>query len=289
MVTAMQVTDPICYHGEGAVWYEGWGGLRWVDMLSGDVLSLDSDSGSISRLHIGSPVAAMLRPRVGGGFVVATERGFSLWRDDGSSPEWSSADVWMDPDQRFNEGGCDPSGSLICGMKSSERPGEGEVFRLNPDRSVEKLFGGVTVSNGLGFTADSHSMYYNDSRTRRIDIFDAEPRDGKTQLSNRRPFVTLPEGVGGPDGLWVDEEDGVWVALFRGAAVRHYRSDGTLDEIIELPVTQVSSCTFGGPNRDVLYITTSRENLADDVQPLAGAIFSAAVGVRGQAVAPFAG
>jgi sugar lactone lactonase YvrE len=282
MVMADQVTDPVTYHGEGAVWFDGWGGLRFVDMLAGDVMSLRAD-GSVGRLHIGSPVAAMLRPRVGGGFVVATERGFSLWNDDGE--EWASDPLWRDPDKRFNEGGCDPLGALICGQKSSVVSGGGEVYRLKPDRSIEPLFGGVTVSNGLGFTADRTRMYYNDSRTKRVDVFDV---DGGT-LSGRRPFVTIPDGVGGPDGLWVDSEDGVWVALFRGSAVRHYDASGTLQEIVELPPTQVSSCTFGGPDLATLYITTSRENLPDDEQPLAGAVFSAPAGVAGQPVMPFAG
>ncbi len=117
MVKAQQVTDPLCYHGEGAVWFEGWGGLKWVDMLAGDVLSLDATTGAVSRLHVDSPVAAMVRPRVGGGFVVATEREFALWRDD--MVEWVSPELWADGDRRFNEGGCDPRGELICGMKST--------------------------------------------------------------------------------------------------------------------------------------------------------------------------
>ncbi len=283
MVMAEQVTDPLCYHGEGAVWYAGWGGLKWVDMLAGDVLSLNRTDGTVTRQHVGSPVAAMLRPRVKGGFVVATEREFALWGPGGC--EWMSEPIWSDAERRFNEGGCDPYGRLLCGMKSTTEPGHGELFRLNTDRTIDRVFGNLTVSNGLGFTTDRSRMYYVDSRTRRVDVFDVVP-DG---LVSRRPFITLPEGVGGPDGLWVDEEDGVWVALFRGAAVRHYDSTGALQDIIELPATQVSSCTFGGDNLDILYITTSRENLADDDEPLAGAVFSSPVGVRGQPVMPFFG
>jgi len=283
MGMAEQVTDPVAYHGEGAVWSSSWGGLRFVDMLAGDVLSLDDASGKVSRLHIGSPVAAMLRPRENGGFVVATERGFSLWTERGE--EWSSGSLWDESDKRFNEGGCDPLGALICGQKSTSVSGSGEVFRLNEDLTIDRLFDGVTVSNGLGFTADRARMYYIDSRTRRIDVFDV---DGHT-LSNRRPFVAIPDGVGGPDGMWVDAEDGVWVALFRGSAVRHYSSTGVLEQIIEVPPTQVSSCTFGGTDLTTLYITTSRENLADDEQPLAGSVFAAPAGVAGQPVIPFAG
>lgn len=283
MVQVQQVTEPLTYHGEGAVWFDGWGGLKWVDMLAGDVLSLDSKTGAVSRLHVGSPVAAMLRPRREGGFVVATEREFALWRDE--AVEWVSPELWSDGDRRFNEGGCDPQGRLIAGMKSTVNPGNGEVFMLRPDRSIERLFGGVTVSNGLGFTADGSRMYYNDSRTRRTDVFDVVDGD----LTNRRPFVELPEGVGGPDGMWVDALDGIWVALFRGSAIRHYNSAGVLEEIVDLPVSQVSSCTFGGPDLSTLYITTSRENLPDDVEPLAGAVFGVEVGVPGQPVIAFNG
>jgi sugar lactone lactonase YvrE len=284
MTTACQETDPVAYHGEGAVWYDGWGGLRFVDMLAGDVLSL-SASGAIDRLHIGSPVAAMLRPRRDGGFVVATERGFSLWT--GAGEEWVSPPLWDDLDRRFNEGGVDPAGNLICGMKSTERPGAGEVLRLTTDRTVVRLFGGVVVSNGLGFTADGRRMYYVDSRTRRIDVFDVD--ESGTTLTGRRPFVMIEDGAGGPDGLWVDALDGVWVALFRGSAVRHYTRDGDLAEIVEVPASQVSSCTFGGADLSTLFITTSRDNLPDGAEPLAGSVFSAPAGVAGQPVRLFAG
>jgi sugar lactone lactonase YvrE len=273
---AEQVTAPLAYHGEGAVWYSDWGGLKWVDMLAGDVLSLDGASGSVSRLHIGSPVAAMVRPRARGGFVVATEREFALWGKSGK--EWSTPPLWSDTRRRFNEGGCDPSGGLICGSMSYQmEKGVGEVLRMNADRTVDRLFGDVTISNGLGFTSSGTRMYYVDTMTRRIDLFDV---DGG-QFCNRRPFVSMREGIGNPDGIWVDEQDGVWVALWGGSAVHHFNSRGVLEDVIEVPVTQVTSCTFGGPNLDQLFITTSREGLSPDDEPTAGAVFHASVGVRG--------
>jgi sugar lactone lactonase YvrE len=282
MVMAEQVTAPLAYHGEGAVWCSAWGGLKWVDMLAGDVLSLDSNSGHVSRQHVGSPVAAMVRPRSGGGFVVATEREFALWGEYGK--EWSTPPLWSDARRRFNEGGCDPSGALICGSMSYQvESGVGEVFRLNVDRSVERLFGGVTISNGLGFNSRGTRMYYVDTMTRQIDLFDVDAG----RFLNRRPFVSLREGIGNPDGLWVDEHDGVWVALWGGSAVHHFNSEGALEDVIELPVTQVTSCTFGGPNLDQLFITTSREDLAADEEPSAGAVFSASVGIRGLPVIAF--
>ncbi len=128
-------------------------------------------------------------------------------------------------------------------------------------------------------------MFYVDTPTRRIDVFDYA--DG--ELRERRPFVHIAEGVGDPDGLWVDAEDGVWVALFGGAAVHHYDSSGELADVVELPVTNITSCCLGGADLSTLYITTSREGIADDAEPLAGALFAAPAGARGSAVLPFAG
>jgi sugar lactone lactonase YvrE len=281
---AEQLTEPLAYHGEGAVWYAGWGGLKWVDMLDGDVLTLRLETGAVDRLNVGSPIAALVRPRVAGGFVVVTEREITLWEAD--VKHWSTPALWSDAGRRFNEGGCDPRGGIICGSKArDDDPRGGEVFRMNADRTVERLFGDVTISNGLGFSADGTRMFYVDTPTRRVDVFDV---DGACLL-NRRPFVSIAEGAGYPDGLWVDELDGVWVALYGGSAVHHYGPQGTLEDVIKVSATQVTSCTFGGPGLDTLFITTSREGLAPGEQPSAGAVFCASVSVRGLPVLAYRG
>lgn len=280
MTAAERITDVVTYHGEGAVWYDGWGGLKLVDMLAGAVLSLDEASGSVSRADVGSPVAACVRPRLAGGFVVATEREFALWGPDGR--EWSSPPLWSEH-VRFNEGSCDPLGRFLCGsMSYAAEPGAGSMWRLALDGSTDLLFGGVTISNGLGFTADGRRAFYNDTKTRRIDVFDVV--DG--ELTDRRGFVTVAEGVGNPDGLTVDADGGVWTALYGGSAVHHYGPDGRLADVIEIGATQVTSCTLGGPDLTTLYVTTSRENLSDDDQPSAGSVFRAEVGVAGLPVLP---
>ena len=157
MSKADQLTEPLAHHGEGAVWYSGWGGLKWVDMYAGDILSLELETGRVSRLHVGSPIAAVVRPRTAGGFVVATERELSLW-DDGVR-QWSTPPLWSDPERRFNEGGCDPTGGIICGsMVSNDGPMAAEVFRMDAAGTVERLFGDVRISNGLGFTSDGTRM-----------------------------------------------------------------------------------------------------------------------------------
>jgi sugar lactone lactonase YvrE len=282
-VRAEQVTGPVTYHGEGPVWSESWGGLRWVDMLAGDVLSLAAD-GTIDRRHVGN-VAAALRPRRQGGAVIAVERGFALEDADGAIRYLG--ELWTDTHVRMNEGGCDPDGRFYCGsMAYDQRPGAGALYRLDPDDSVHVVLENVTISNGLEWSPDGSLAYYNDTPTQRVDVFDY---DGESGLTGRRPFAEIPAEAGGPDGLTVDDEGGVWVALYGGGAVRRYNPEGVLDEVIEVPAEQVTACTFGGSNLDQLFITTSREGLGGGDDPLAGSVFRSAVGVASLPVREFAG
>lgn len=286
MVAVEQVTDPHAHHGEGPVWHPSWGGLRFVDMLAGDILTADLATGAVTRTHIGE-VAAAFRPRVGGGLVAANERGFLLLADDGTIEHLG--EVWSDPTIRMNEGGCDPHGRFYCGsMAFAGTPGAGTVYRLDPDRRVSVVLTDVTISNGLAWAPEQHLAYYIDTRTQRVDAFDYDPARGIVAES-RRPIVTIPGEHGGPDGMTVDAEGYLWVAMWGGSAVRRYAPDGRLDGVVELPVTQVTACTFGGSNLDELYITTSRQGLPEGKQPSAGAIFVAETGVRGLPVLPFAG
>jgi sugar lactone lactonase YvrE len=282
-VQAEQVTDPVAYHGEGPVWSERWGGLRWVDMLAGDVLSLAAE-GTIDRRHVGK-VAAVLRPRRQGGAVIGVERGFALEEVDGTLTHLG--ELWSDTNVRMNEGGCDPDGRFYCGsMAYDQRPGAGALYRLDPDGSAHVVLENVTISNGLEWSPDGSRAYYNDTFTQRIDIFDY---DGQTGLTGRRPFAEIPAQAGGPDGLTIDEQGGVWVALYGGGAVRRYTPDGVLDEVIEVPAKMVTACTFGDQDHSQLFITTSREGLEPGKDPLAGSLFRASVGVAGLPVREFAG
>lgn len=278
-----QVTDPVAYHGEGPVWSPSWGGLRWVDMLAGDVLSL-SEGGDVSRRHVGS-VAAALRPRRGGGAVIGVERGFVI--EDPHGRLTSMPDLWPAEDNvRMNEGGCDPDGRFYCGsMAYDKRPGAARLYRLDADLTVDVVLEGVTVSNGLEWSPDGSRAYYNDTPTQRISVFDYDPELG---LTGRRTFAEIPDG-GRPDGLTVDAQGGVWTAISNAGAVHRYAPDGRLDEVVEVPARKVTACAFGGSQRNELFITTSREGLADGEDRLAGALFRATCPVEGMPVREFAG
>jgi sugar lactone lactonase YvrE len=279
---AERIVGQVCYHGEGPVWSPSWGGLRCVDMLAGDVLTLRED-GTVDRRHVGK-VAAVVRPRRGGGAVIGVERGFVLEEPDGSLVPLG--DLWNDDSVRMNEGGCDPDGRFYCGSMSYEQsPGAGTLYRLDADRSVSVVLKGVTVSNGLEWSPDGRRAYYNDTATHRITVFDYDPEAG---LTDRRTFVEIPD-EGSPDGLTVDAEGGVWTALFGSSAVHRYGTDGELDEVVEVGASQVTACTFGGDDLDRLFITTSREDLDPDEEPEAGSVFSVVPGVRGLPVREFAG
>jgi sugar lactone lactonase YvrE len=280
---AEQITEPVAYHGEGPVWSEKWGGLRWLDMLAGDILTLTAD-GAVNRRHVGK-VAAAVRPRRKGGAVIGIERGFALESSDGTLT--CLGELWRDQAVRMNEGGCDPDGRFYCGSMAYDRaPGAATLYRLNPDWSVNVVLKNVTISNGLEWSPDNLRAYYNDTATYQVSVFDYDIEEG---LTRRRVFVDLSEESKRPDGLTVDAEGGVWVALSNGGVVRRYTSGGTLDGIIEVPAKKVTACTFGGPRLDQLFITTSREGVAPGSDLLAGSLFCAFAGVSGLPVREFAG
>jgi sugar lactone lactonase YvrE len=277
-----QVTGPVVYHGEGPVWYPGWGGLRFVDMLAGDVVSLAID-GSLERRHVAS-IAAAVRPRRGGGAVIGIERGFALEDPDGTVT--ALPQLWSDTGVRMNEGGCDPDGRFYCGsMAYDQSAGAASLYRLAPDGSVDLVLDQITVSNGLEWSPDGSRAYYNDTATRAISVFDYDATAG---LTNRRTLAELPDG-GRPDGLTVDADGGVWTAVSNGGAVYRYSGEGVLEEKLAVPARKVTACTFGGEHLDQLFITTSQENIDTREDPLAGSLFRAEVGVKGLPVRLFAG
>jgi sugar lactone lactonase YvrE len=277
---AEQITEPVAYHAEGPVWSERFGGLRWVDMFAGDVLSLGRDGG-VSRAHLSELVAA-LRPRRSGGAVLGFARGFALQDPDGTVE--ALPDIWSDPGVRMNEGGCDPDGRFYCGsMAYDKRPGAGSLYRLDPDGSITVVLEGVTVSNGLEWSPDGSRAYYNDTDTHRTDVFDYDAESG---LTGRRVFADVAPAR--PDGLTVDSDGGVWVALSGAGAVRRY-VDGRPDEVVEVAARKVTACTFGGQGLDELFITTSREDLEAGDDPQAGSLFRAVPGVTGLPAREFAG
>jgi sugar lactone lactonase YvrE len=169
-------------------------------------------------------------------------------------------------------------------MAYDKTPGAASVYRLDADLDVTVVLRDVTISNGLEWSPDGSRAFYNDTATQRVDVFDYDTTSG---LTNRRVFADA--GDGRPDGLTVDSEGGVWTAIANGGVVHRYRPDGRLDEVIDVPARKVTACTFGGDQLDQLFITTSREGVAEGEDPLAGSLFRALPGLTGQPAREFAG
>jgi sugar lactone lactonase YvrE len=275
---------------EGPCWDVSTQTLVWVDILAGAVNVVDPVSGSRDRHLLGVPVGAVA-PRARGGWVAAVERGFLLL--DGTwQPE---SDVITAPGQgvgtRFNDGGCDPSGRFLAGTLSYDGAAEAAaLYRLDTDGSVHQVLSGVTTSNGIAWSPDGALLYYVDTGRGSVDQLVLDPATGA--VVDRTPVVSVPPSDGLPDGLTVDADGYLWLALWGGACVRRYAPDGELDQELELPVELVTSVAFGGPGLADLFITTAREGLTPAqvaAQPLAGSVFHWRPGVHGVAPAMFAG
>jgi sugar lactone lactonase YvrE len=188
----------------------------------------------------------------------------------------------------MNDAKCDPVGRLWAGSMAFDfRPGAASLYRL--DRTgITRVLTDLTISNGLGWSPDATLMYFIDSGTNRVDVLDYDLASGT--IGERRPFVTLAPSHGMPDGLAVDADGGVWVACFGTGQVRRYAPEGQLDEVLDLPVRQGTSCCFGGPDLSDLYVTSAAYRLSEaDLreQPLAGSLFVCTPGVVGQPSTPF--
>ena len=275
---------------EGPCWDVETETLVWVDILDGAVHVADPVEGGHQVHRIGVPVGAVA-PRRSGGWVAAVERGFQLL-DDAWLP---AGPVVAAPGQRegtrFNDGGCDPSGRFWAGTIAYDgTPEVAALYVLDPDGTVREALDRVTNSNGLAWSLDGRTMYYVDTGRSTLDVLDVDPSSGA--LSGRRTLVSVPAQEGLPDGLTVDGEGCLWLALWDGACIRRYLPTGELERTVWLPVDRVTSMAFGGAALDELFITTAREGLTQqqrEKQPLAGSVFRHRPGVSGLPPARFAG
>jgi sugar lactone lactonase YvrE len=276
--------------GEGPVWDAEASRLWFVDILRGRVHRFDPATSALETFEVGCMVGAVA-PAEDGNLVLAVHDGFARF-DPITQRLTMIADVEADrPDQRMNDGKCDAAGRFWAGtMALDERDGAGALYRLDPGGQTHRMLRHVSISNGLDWSDDGRLMYFVDSPTQSIDVFDFDLAAGT--IANRRSLLRIGPAHGMPDGLTLDAAGYIWVSLWGGGGVRRYAPDGTLDSIIRLPTTYPTSCTFGGPDFRDLYITTATIRLSDSErvnQPQAGGLFRCRPAVGGRPPSRFKG
>jgi sugar lactone lactonase YvrE len=278
-----------CELGEGPLWHPQENALYWTDILGRKIHRYQPSSGQHTTFPTGEGVGSFAF-RKGGGFLLAAGSGLSLWQP-GQDPAYTFISLpEINPTGRFNDGKVDPAGRFWAGTVDMTNPGISCLYRLDPRGSLSVMETGLTISNGLGWSPDRTTMYFTDTPTRTIYAYDFDLPSG--EISNRRTFVQVPEEFGLPDGLTVDEDGCIWSAMWGGWQVVRYTPAGKIDLRLQLPTECPSSCTFGGENLDVLYITTAWEGMSEEQrsgQPQAGDLFMYKAGVRGLPVEFFAG
>lgn len=278
-----------CELGEGPTWDARSGDVMWVDIVGQQVHRRAVDTPRTT-VHLDAAVGA-IAPCETEGWILALEKEIVRRSPDGTlHPLARFADADGRPPQtpiRANDAACDPQGRFWVGtMAWDATPDAGSLYRLDPHRGTfEAVLTGTTISNGIGWSPERDLMYYVDTATGGIDIFDFDPGSG--DIHARRRFVEIPASAGVPDGLAVDIEGGVWVALWGGGSIHRYTPDGRLHTEVSIPCSQVTSCAFVGEHLDQLVITTARTSL-DHLEPTAGMTFMTDPGVRGLPVTPYA-
>ncbi len=276
----MRIPEPIadyaCETGEGPLWHPDEGCVYWSDIPQGRLFRYDPVTGRHQQVYAGRPV---------GGSTLQADGSLLLFRDRGNVVRWQEGEeatvieeIPDDRGTRFNDVIADPDGRVFCGtMPTADRPGR--LYRLDPDGSLHLILSGLGVSNGMGFTPNGRGMYHTDTSAREISLFDYDRATG--ELSNRRLFVRVRPGEGGPDGMTVDAEGYVWSARWDGSRLVRYDPDGREVQRVDFPVLKVSSLTFGGPTFAVAYVTTAGGTQKEKDGEHAGALFRAELGVRG--------
>jgi len=270
--------------GEGPVFYQGL--LFYVDIEAHQVLTYDPASGREQAIDVGERVGTVV-PRASGGMVIAGDSGFRFLGEDGSLTDIVDPESDI-PDNRFNDGKCDPSGRFWAGTISTVRiAGSASLYRLDSDLTVTRQLDNVTNSNGLCWSGDRSTMFYIDTPRKEIWAFDYDDSTGK--IDNRRTVVDTRPFAGSPDGMTIDVEDNLWVAFCKGSAVRCFAPEASGKQLhsISLPTTCPTAVAFGGPSCQDLFITTGQHST--DSSPQAGRLYVTRPGIAGQKSFAFAG
>ena len=272
------IADYNCIVGEGPMWHPLENAVYWADIPQGRIFRYDPSSGEHGIVFESGEV---------GGFTVQADGSLLLFMGGGATAtlrdgelQYHIREIAEERRSRFNDVIADPAGRVFCGtMPSPDHLGS--LYRLDTDGSITKVLGDIGISNGMGFTPDAKQMYFTDSPTHNIYIFDYDIESG--ELSNRRVFVNTGENDGIPDGMTVDADGYVWSARWDGSSLVRYSPEGEQVNRIWFPARKVSSVVFGGEDFTDMYVTTAGGEDKTGEGPGAGCLYRLNVGVTGKA------
>lgn len=267
--------------GEGSLWHPTEKRLYWIDIEKGELHLFDPSTKSDKHFTLGTRVGTVV-PVKSGGALVALQNGIHFI--DTKTGKLTFITNPLGENIRFNDGKCDPAGRFWVGTMGLDfKEGAADLYRFDADKTLHTMVSNVTCSNGIVWTADKKTMYYTDTPTGNIEAFDYDVATGA--ITNRRVVIKVPEGNGSPDGMTIDSEDYLWVALWGGSGVAKFDPrSGKMLLKVNVPAPNVTSCAFGGEDLSTLYITTARNDMSkEDLEkfPQSGALFEVKPGAKG--------
>lgn len=300
MTEILDIIETGAILGESPVWSPRDGVLYWIDIKAPAIHRFDPATRTGDTWPVAQEIGSIAL-RQGGGLVAGLREGLALIGADMTTIEWITDPEPDKPMNRFNDGKCDRQGRFWSGTMYDlpgppetyrEREPVGILYRLDGDHGCHAMADDILVSNGLAWSPDGRVMYFTDSPRRTIWAYDYDTATG--DLGDRRIFAEIPEvpGRGTGDGATVDAEGYYWSAEFRGSRLVRYAPDGTVDRMVDLPVSRPTSCAFGGDGLATLFVTSAKIMLSEAelaAEPHAGALFALDVGVCGLPEAEFAG
>ena len=284
-MTAAVLCQSACILGEGPIWFPDENKLMWVDIEQCKLYALDWQSRATHFWQLEKRVTVILPVADDpNNLLLGMQGGLAKFDPVNNRFQWLANIEKELATHRCNDGACDPQGRLWVGTLCTDFiTGSGSLYMLDDGLSLSKKIGGLTIPNGICWSADQQRMYFIDSTLRTVQSFLFDAATGR--ITFEKIAVEIPPSLGSPDGMAIDEEGMLWVAHYGGFGVYRWNphTSALLDKI-ELPVPNVTSCVFGGPHLDTLFITTARQELSDETlqrYPDSGHVFYAQVPVRG--------
>ena len=270
--------------GEGAVWDSVNKALYWLDILGKKLFIYYPISGINKEIKFNKEIGAVV-PRQSGGVILALKGGFASYNFNSGKLQKLITVEQDKPANRFNDGKCDPAGRFWAGtMNFNGAPNAGSLYYLDTNLTVKKIIKGVTISNGITWSVDEKIMYYIDSSTYSVVSFDYDKFSGN--IKNKKTVIKINPSYGVPDGMTIDKEGMLWIALFNGGKISRWNPiTGNLIGLLEIPgAKQITSCAFGGSDMKDLYVTTATHGLTKNElghQRYAGSLFKARLNIAG--------